>query len=62
MSGCDEGKKVEGPEEQTQSEKTRTVTLSQLLDNVAILAESIKELVAIIHARRSLGVDSVRVN
>ncbi|TRM55850.1 Retinoic acid induced 16-like protein-domain-containing protein [Schizophyllum amplum] len=41
-------------------EKTPTVTLSQLLDNVVILEESIKELVAIIHARRSLGIDTVR--
>lgn len=42
------------------AEKTASVTLSQLLDNVVILEESIKELVAIIHARRSLGIDSVR--
>ncbi|KAF8575555.1 hypothetical protein K439DRAFT_1419710 [Ramaria rubella] len=35
------------------------VTLSQLLDNVVILEESIKELTAIIHARRSLGIDSI---
>ncbi|KAJ6630790.1 Retinoic acid induced 16-like protein-domain-containing protein [Mycena sp. CBHHK59/15] len=41
-------------------EKVTNVTLSQLLDNVVILEESIKELVAIIHARRSLGIDSVR--
>lgn len=40
--------------------KTTHVTLSRLLDNVVILEESIKELVAIIHARRSLGIDSVR--
>jgi len=40
--------------------KAATVTLSQLLDNVVILEESIKELVAIVHARRSLGIDSVR--
>ena len=40
--------------------KFANVTLSQLLDNVVILEESIKELVAIIHARRSLGIDSVR--
>ncbi|KAF8212250.1 Retinoic acid induced 16-like protein-domain-containing protein [Mycena galopus ATCC 62051] len=40
--------------------KLANVTLSQLLDNVVILEESIKELVAIIHARRSLGIDSVR--
>ncbi|KIY70901.1 hypothetical protein CYLTODRAFT_487668 [Cylindrobasidium torrendii FP15055 ss-10] len=36
------------------------VSLSHVLDNVVILEEGIKELVAIIHARRSLGVDAVR--
>jgi len=41
-------------------EKPAPVTLSQLLDNVVILEESIKEIVAIIHARRSLGIDSLR--
>jgi len=40
--------------------KKANVTLSHLLDNVVILEESIKELVAIIHARRSFGIDSVR--
>ncbi|KZT26211.1 hypothetical protein NEOLEDRAFT_1155737 [Neolentinus lepideus HHB14362 ss-1] len=40
--------------------RTTTITLSQLLDNVVILEESIKELAAIIHARRSLGIDAVR--
>ncbi|KAJ7219259.1 Retinoic acid induced 16-like protein-domain-containing protein [Mycena pura] len=44
----------------SRSEKPANVTLSQLLDNVVILEESIKELFAIIHARRSLGIDSVR--
>jgi hypothetical protein len=38
----------------------RQVTLSHLLDNVVILEEAIKELVAIVHARRSLGIDAVR--
>ncbi|PCH38207.1 hypothetical protein WOLCODRAFT_64719 [Wolfiporia cocos MD-104 SS10] len=47
-------------DEDEKHEKTATVTLSQLLDNVVILEESIKELGAIIHARRSLGIDSVR--
>ncbi|KAJ4487972.1 Retinoic acid induced 16-like protein-domain-containing protein [Lentinula aciculospora] len=48
-------------DDEEESEKvTTTVTLSRLLDNVVILEESIKELVAIIHARRSLGIDSVR--
>ncbi|EKM82692.1 hypothetical protein AGABI1DRAFT_68546 [Agaricus bisporus var. burnettii JB137-S8] len=41
-------------------EQQKTITLSQLLDNVVILEESIKELVATVHARRSLGVDSIR--
>ncbi|TFK76458.1 hypothetical protein BDN72DRAFT_867415 [Pluteus cervinus] len=40
--------------------KPAQITLSRLLDNVVILEEGIKELVAIIHARRSLGIDSVR--
>ena len=45
---------------QEEDEKLPPVTLSQLLDNIVILEESIKELVAIIHARRSLGIDSLR--
>ncbi|KAG7092443.1 hypothetical protein E1B28_008798 [Marasmius oreades] len=45
----------------TEQESSKpAVTLSHLLDNVVILEESIKELVAIIHARRSLGIDAVR--
>ncbi|KAJ7632604.1 Retinoic acid induced 16-like protein-domain-containing protein [Roridomyces roridus] len=47
-------------DEGSRADKTANVTLSQLLDNVVILEESIKELVAIIHARRSLGIDSIR--
>lgn len=47
-------------DEEDESPKIAHVTLSQLLDNVVILEESIKELVAIIHARRSLGIDSIR--
>jgi Retinoic acid induced 16-like protein/Family of unknown function (DUF5917) len=47
-------------EEKRNSGKPTHVTLSQLLDNVVILEESIKELVAVIHARRSLGIDSIR--
>ncbi|KAF5315746.1 hypothetical protein D9611_004683 [Ephemerocybe angulata] len=49
-------------EEEVEEEvfRPQTVTLSQLLDNVVILEESIKELVAIIHARRSLGIDALR--
>jgi Retinoic acid induced 16-like protein/Family of unknown function (DUF5917) len=54
---------VERAEETHQDDntaQTNFVTLSQLLDNVVILEENIKELVAIIHARRSLGIDSLR--
>ncbi|PPQ86244.1 LOW QUALITY PROTEIN: hypothetical protein CVT25_005573 [Psilocybe cyanescens] len=47
-------------EEEEPAPKLASITLSQLLDNVVILEESIKELVAIIHARRSLGIDSLR--
>ncbi|KAJ7582727.1 Retinoic acid induced 16-like protein-domain-containing protein [Mycena floridula] len=49
-----------GLEEEESTTKMANITLSQLLDNVVILEESIKELVAIIHARRSLGIDSIR--
>ena len=55
---------VEKAAEETQQDdkiaQMSSVTLSQLLDNVVILEESIKELVAIIQARRSLGIDSLR--
>ena len=40
--------------------KTQLVTLSMLLDNVVILEEAMKELLAIVHARRALGIDSIR--
>lgn len=43
-----------------ESHVEQTITLSLLLDNVVILEESIEELAAIIHARRSLGIDSIR--
>ncbi|TFK29927.1 hypothetical protein FA15DRAFT_630657 [Coprinopsis marcescibilis] len=51
---------VDEEEENDAPSVPTTVTLSQLLDNVVILEESIKELVAIIHARRSLGIDAIR--
>ncbi|KAI0664868.1 Retinoic acid induced 16-like protein-domain-containing protein [Cubamyces menziesii] len=51
---------VDDSESEEEEVKITHVTLSQLLDNVVILEESIKELVAIIHARRSLGIDSIR--
>ena len=51
---------VDDSDEEEEKPQITQVTLSQLLDNVVILEESIKELVAIIHARRSLGIDSIR--
>ena len=52
--------KAEETQEEDKIVQMSSVTLSQLLDNVVILEENIKELVAIIHARRSLGIDSLR--
>ncbi|KAJ8472688.1 hypothetical protein ONZ45_g16563 [Pleurotus djamor] len=49
-----------GDSEVEEDTKKEMITLSQLLDNVVILEESIKELAAVIHARRSLGIDAVR--
>ncbi|KAI6167033.1 Retinoic acid induced 16-like protein-domain-containing protein [Pisolithus thermaeus] len=48
------------PAEEVAERSTARVTLSHLLDNVVILEECIKESVAIIQARRSLGIDAVR--
>jgi Retinoic acid induced 16-like protein/Family of unknown function (DUF5917) len=42
------------------AQSPKTVTLSRLLDNIVILEESIKEMAAIIQARRALGIDAVR--
>lgn len=39
--------------------QTATVTLSSVLDNMIVLEELIKELVAVIVARRALGIDQV---
>lgn len=58
-SGWGEKAKKETKDD-TLFDKPAHITLSQLLDNVVVLEESIKELVAIIHARRSLGIDSIR--
>ncbi|KAF9246532.1 Retinoic acid induced 16-like protein-domain-containing protein [Melanogaster broomeanus] len=58
------GDRPKGVEEdlghQNDQKPTTHITLSHLLDNVVILEECIKELIAIIQARRSLGIDSVR--
>ncbi|KAG0197949.1 hypothetical protein BGX28_008567 [Mortierella sp. GBA30] len=56
------------PEAQTQQEhqqqqsahREKTVTLGQLLTNVVILEEVVKEVVAVTQVRRGLGVDKVR--
>ncbi|KAG8829204.1 hypothetical protein FRC17_006987 [Serendipita sp. 399] len=58
----DEEEDVFSPNWNSQKRNTMvtTVTLSQLLDNVVILEEFMKELSAVIQTRRSLGIDSVR--
>ncbi|KAI0637032.1 Retinoic acid induced 16-like protein-domain-containing protein [Trametes polyzona] len=58
--GASQQSETDETEDEEEDGKITHVTLSQLLDNVVILEESIKELVAIIHARRSLGIDSIR--
>ena len=59
-SGWSEGSQHKPTDDEDDAGIPTHVTLSHLLDNVVILEESIKELVAIIHARRSLGIDSIR--
>jgi hypothetical protein len=55
------GQEVKGSSEvDAQVMPPKKITLSHLLDNVVILEESMKELVAVIQARRSLGIDSLR--
>lgn len=53
-------KDVEGLDDHEDQHSPAHITLSHLLDNVVILEECIKELVAIVQARRSLGFDSLR--
>lgn len=48
-------------EEEDEVFKGATVTLSSVLDNVVVLEEAIKELVAIVQTRRNFGVDAVRI-
>lgn len=45
---------------QRKKDKSTEISLSMLLNNVVILEESIKELVAIMQVRRSLGIDKIR--
>lgn len=48
-------------DEEEEARRTRPrITLSHLLDNVVILEEFIKELAAILHVRRVMGIDAVR--
>ncbi|KAI9343353.1 Retinoic acid induced 16-like protein-domain-containing protein [Pilaira anomala] len=48
------------PSERKKMDKSTEISLSMLLNNVVILEETIKELVAIMQVRRSLGIDSIR--
>jgi len=63
-SGWGEGRGHSQYREQDDGElggkKVQLITLSMLLDNVVILEEAMKELLAIVHARRALGIDSIR--
>ncbi|CEL59859.1 Protein FAM160B1 OS=Homo sapiens GN=FAM160B1 PE=2 SV=1 [Rhizoctonia solani AG-1 IB] len=49
-----------GSRDRDRHDKNR-ITLSQLLDNTVILEEFIKEMAGVIQARRSLGIDGVRI-
>ena len=64
-SGWGEGRNYSQHREQQGDDEISGVTvqlisLSMLLDNVVILEEAMKELLAIVHARRALGIDSIR--
>lgn len=48
------------PSQRKKMDKSTEISLSMLLNNVVILEEMIKELVAIMQVRRSLGVDKIR--
>ncbi|KAG2195965.1 hypothetical protein INT47_007101 [Mucor saturninus] len=48
------------PSQRKKMDKTTEISLSMLLNNVVILEETIKELVAIMQVRRSLGIDKIR--
>jgi len=49
-----------GQSQRHEQDDVQLITLSTLLDNVVILEEAMKELLAIVHARRALGIDSIR--
>ncbi|KAG8860846.1 hypothetical protein FRB96_003580 [Tulasnella sp. 330] len=52
--------KGRSPEDGDLIDESRKVSLSQLLDNVVILEEAIKELSAIVQVRAGMGIDSVK--
>lgn len=58
----DEERRLPTTSTRSETEKSgeKSVNLSQILDNVVILEESIKELTTIVHARRSLGIDTLK--
>lgn len=51
----------EGEPRQKARKDGNRITLSQLLDNTVILEEFMKEIAGIIQARRSLGIDAIRI-
>ncbi|CAO3651010.1 unnamed protein product [Mucor hiemalis] len=51
--------KTADPSRPKRIDKSTEITLSMLLNNVVILEESIKELVALMQVRRSLGIDEI---
>ncbi|CAE6447725.1 unnamed protein product [Rhizoctonia solani] len=55
-----EGDEHGGSRDRDPKDKKR-ITLSHLLDNTVILEEFIKEMAGVIQARRSLGIDGVRI-
>jgi len=64
-SGWGEGRNLsqhgeQQDEDEVSGMKIQLIALSLLLDNVVILEEAMKELLAIVHARRALGIDSIR--
>ena len=51
--------KTADPSRPKRADKSTEITLSMLLNNVVILEETIKELVALMQVRRSLGIDEI---
>ncbi|KAI8989611.1 Retinoic acid induced 16-like protein-domain-containing protein [Pilobolus umbonatus] len=51
--------KTSHPSRPRRVDKTTEITISMLLNNIVILEETIKELVALMQVRRSLGIDEI---